>query len=140
MTDMNMLMNMTPQEGAFGDDGWRDTGEGGLYVYAVFNPEWKTHSTVISTVLEFTELDTMVGAVGPLAEQYKVAERAMGPYWEYKNVPVETAILIGSTGSSYYWDEYMIYGRDNLTVAGLVTITALESMYGEATFLTFLDT
>lgn len=143
-----------PVTSYYGDEdeqgyGYRNSGEGGLMVYAVWG--YITAPSCLNDVYLDTS-EVLVSAEGPLAElisrHQKEAQSADvvggGGDW---NLRVSAAVLISSTGESIYGEsftgsgDYFSVDRSDLTESGLAIVTALEALYGEpATLVTFLDT
>lgn len=127
------LVNMNPA-----DKQWEGTGEGGLYAYAIW-PVIKTNCFVENYPL-LEDHDVMIKAVGPVAEDFDRLYRETS-----RNLVFEasTVILLGSTDTAWFNDNtknYFHVTRSDLTDAGKAVVETLEAMYGEATFVTLLDT
>ena len=126
-------------------DDWVSTGEGGLQVYALFDV--KAESCLNALNLDFGEV--LVGAEGVLAEQVKrftrnaISEQAHSRTADW-NYMVDAAVLVASTGSSFYSvyaGSYFNVTREDLSEQGEQVISMLEELYGSsATLVTFLDT
>lgn len=131
------------------DSSYRDSGEGGLFAYAVWDaPKGECIVDVHPTL--FTG-DVLLRADGPLRSEFDAQRRNFntGSGSDYDRLMLSTAVtlgtvvLLGSTGGSFYNDhlgDYFSASRDSLTEAGLAVVTALEAVYGPATYLTYLDT
>lgn len=131
-------------------DPYRDTGEGGLFAYAVW--DHPDTNCVVDAFPQFGMADVMVRAVGPLAETFERMERnylrnSGGSYEDtYLDslTGVGSAIFLGSTGSSLFNEnvgEYFIVDAGALNDAGRTVVDALSAAYGsEPTFITYLDT
>ena len=137
-----------PATGYGDEDGYRDSGEGGLMVYAVWG--YITAPSHLNDVYLDTG-EVLVSAKGPLAElinhhqqEARKSESLDRGDWNFR---VSAAVLISSTDESIYGEtftsggEYFSVERSDLTESGLAIVTALEALYGEpATLVTFLDT
>lgn len=134
------------------DSGYRDSGEGGLFAYAVWDtPKADCYMDVHPSLFKG---DALVRADGPLRgefdEQVRDFTNEMSRAdFDYDRatlssaVTLGTVVFLGSTSGSFFDDrvgDYFTASRDSLTEAGLTVISALEAIYGPATYLTYLDT
>ncbi len=119
----------------FGDT-FQDSGEGGLFVYAVWS--YISASTVQDVDISMG-VGSLQGAYGPLATKI-----TRNNYTNEGGMDFDAVVLIGSTGSSLYnsaYGEYASFTRDNLSERGRTLVRLLEELYGgEATLVTYLDT
>lgn len=134
------------------DSGYLDTGEGGLFAYAV----WASPKSecIVDVHPNLFMGDVLVQADGPLRSEFSAQRREFmtgvnGADFNYERlmfssaVSLGTVVFLGSTGGSFYDDRagaYFTASRNSLTDAGLAVISALEAVYGPATYLTYLDT
>jgi hypothetical protein len=134
------------------DSGYRDSGEGGLFAYAVWAAPKAECSVDVRPSL--FKGDVLVNAIGPLRAEFDAQERryrngSSGADVNYKDLTLSTAVtlgtvvFLGSTAGSFFDDrsgEYFIATETALTETGIAVVSNLEAIYGEATFLTYLDT
>lgn len=135
----------------YNDLNWRDSGEGGLFAYAV----WDTVKAdcMVDVHPTMGAGDVLVQANGPLRrafdDQYNdySMDRDYTDYrahWARHLVTAGTVVFLGSTGGSFYSDaqgEYFNVDYVDLTAEGVRIIDTLNAVYGQkATFVTFLDT
>lgn len=136
------------------DEAYRDSGEGGLFAYAVWaEPKAECFTDVHP---QMPAPDVLVDATGPLAIDFR-AQRSIVNSDEYSDsdegysakeldlqISVGAAVLLGSTGASLfreYGGSYFHVTADFLTDAGRSVVEALTTAYGsEPTFVTYLDT
>lgn len=126
--------------------GYRDTGEGGLWGYVVW--ELPKTNCAVDTSPDMPMADVITDAHGPLAVELQEvrSEYRTGAYYEnyYENrTRVGTAVYLGSTGASSYNDAVGSYFRvrnETLTDEGRTLVATLSALYGEPTFITYLDT
>jgi len=128
---------------------YRDSGEGGLMVYAVWSAYMSAPSSLSEVSLDFSEV--FVSAHGPLKEAVDRSLQA-GRLAQRKSLDAgldqlfSSVVLIGSTDESFYTEQsfggtYFQVTRDDLSSSGLKLVETLEALYGEAaTLVTFLDT
>ena len=137
-----------PATGYGDEDGYRDSGEGGLMVYAVWGYYGQDAPSFLSEV-SLNMKEVLVSAHGPEAERITRNEienqRARNSGKEEPNPELyASVVLLGSTEASLYserLDSYFQVTRDELTEKGLTILEGLEALYGrEATLVTFLDT
>lgn len=127
-------------------EGYHDSGEGGLWGYVV----WPLPATncAVETSPDMPMGDVLVDAHGPLAEELQEsrAEYRPGAYAEmyYENrTSLGTALFLGSTWASSYNDTAGSYFRvrnETLTDEGRALVATLTALYGDPTFVTYLDT
>lgn len=145
---------MTFVNWAHDDEGYRDSGEGGLFAYAVW-PEPKM--TCFGDVHpQMPAPDVLVDATGPLAMEFR-AQRSNVDADDYNDsnegysakefdlqISTGTVVFLGSTGASLfreYGGSYFHVTSESLTDAGRIVIETLTAAYGsEPTFVTYLDT
>lgn len=134
------------------DSGYRDTGEGGLFAYAV----WASPKSecIVDVHPNLFMGDVLVRADGPLRSELEAQRREFSRGMNAEDVNYErlmissavtlgTVVFLGSTSGSFFDDrggDYFTASRDSLTEAGLAVVSALETVYGPATYLTYLDT
>jgi len=129
--------------------GYRDSGEGGLFAYAVWPAQDGECSVDVRPQMPLA--DVLVSARGPLHEDFEDQRRSYH-YDSKADYEVQmyrlqeeagTVVFLGSTSASLH-DEgngYFEMTADSLTPEGLAVVTALSAAYGtEATFVTYLDT
>lgn len=134
-------------------DVWSDSGEGGLFAYAVWSPVDGNCNIDVKPQIPLG--DVLVSANGPLDDDFNAQSRdfrelTRGEYTEHGyavasfdvQVEVSAAILLGSTRSSFHSrGDYFSVSVDNLTDEGRALIATLTAAYGSApTYLTYLDT
>lgn len=131
---------------------YRDSGEGGLFAYAVWAPQ--KDECFVDVRPAMTVPDVLVRAVGPEASEFTEQSKeynslVSGRDMNYYEATLRslasfgTVVQLGSTGASLYSEQagdYFYVTREGLTEAGLALIETLEAVYGEATFVTYLDT
>jgi hypothetical protein len=147
---------------ALGEEtGWRDSGEGGLFVYAVWPlPATECH---VDAMPLLGHGDVLVGAAGPLRTAFLpyyspeaggcIRVRPVFGYDEEEDAEdlstslrlavTGTVVFLGSTGSSYFHDgggDYFTATGSTLTEAGAAFVASLTALFGEPTFVTYLDT
>lgn len=134
------------------DDGYRETGEGGMAVYAFFRrtPEicitgataWVTGDVVFWDPVDTTK--ETGPSLEPRVRGIRVFDDDMPEGMRIPALPVAGYVYLGSTGASLFNDyaaEYFRAERGDLTPAGLAFLAPLEDLYGQqAAFVTFLDT
>ena len=137
-------------------DDWRDTGEGGLFAYAVWSNDTK-HECVVDVYPRIGVADVLAGVRGPLSgefynqnsefsgamnEVFRDRTPAEVVYYETQ-IAVDNVLFLGSTSGSWFADylgEYFTVDTEDLTDEGRNIINAISALYGEPTFLTYLDT
>jgi len=127
-------------------EGYRDSGEGGLWGYVVW-PLPDTHCAV-DTSPDMPMGDVLVDAHGPLADELQDsrAEYRPGAYAEmyYENrTSLGSALFLGSSWASSYNEvagSYFRVRNETLTDEGRALVATLTALYGEPTFITYLDT
>lgn len=137
---------------------YQGTGEGGLFAYAVWSLDEVFNSLsgpVLNSFPQLTQEDVLAGVKGAEAAYFwKRADNLQRLRYSFSNDELEleefrravktpVTVFLGATDSSLYDEslgEYFAVDRENLTDRGLTLITALEAVYGPATYLTFLDT
>lgn len=130
------------------DTDYRDSGEGGLMVYAV----WGYYGQEAPSFLSEVSLDmgeVLVSVLGPEAERInrnEIENRRARHRGQEEPFPelYSAVVLLGSTEASLYSERrgsYFQVTRDELTEKGLAILEGLEALYGrEANLVTFLDT
>lgn len=136
------------------DEAYRDSGEGGLFAYAVWpEAEMKCFADVSP---QMPAPDVLVDATGPLAIDFR-AQRSIVNSDEYSDsdegytakefdlqISTGAVVFLGSTGASLfreYGGSYFHVTAEALTVDGRNVVDALTAAYGaEPTFVTYLDT
>jgi hypothetical protein len=138
----------------FDDEAYRDSGEGGLFAYAVW-PESKM-ACFGDVRPQIPAPDVLVDATGPLAIDFR-AQRSNISENDYSDsdegysakefdlqVSVGSVVFLGSTGASLFSERggsYFHATSEALTDAGRTVIETLTAAYGsEPTFVTYLDT
>lgn len=134
------------------DEGWRDSGEGGQFFYAVWNSA-TPEACSIDVYPALHMADVLVGAHGPLAEDFAEQRRGwerdtQGPERDYtrayqnSGVHFDTVLRLGATSASYFYEDYFqIRDLDDLTEAGRTLVQAISAQMGtEPTFVSYLDT
>jgi hypothetical protein len=131
-------------------EGWRDSGEGGLFFYAVWDNATPANCSVdASPALHMA--DVLVGAHGPLAKRFdeqREAWRAAADARDYERayidsgISFDTVLLLGTTSASLFYDDYFqIRDLSDLTEAGRGIVQAISAAMGtEPTFVSYLDT
>jgi hypothetical protein len=124
---------------------YRSTGEGGLFVYAIWGvPLNGTECCVdVTPQLPFGNLQHVSGPLSEEVTKWDIeASRTQGG--EYPSYEVENILLIGHTWDSYFSDfrgEYAGVDENDLTEEGREILDALSVVYGsKPTLVTFLDT
>lgn len=138
----------------YDDENYRDSGEGGLFAYAVW-PEAKM-ACFSDVHPQMPAPDVLVDATGPLAIDFR-AQRSIINADDYGDsdesysakefdlqISTGSVILLGSTGASLFSERggsYFHVTSEALTNAGRIVMEALTAAYGsEPTFVTYLDT
>jgi len=142
----------------YSDASCRDTGEGGLFAYAVWSLSEAFESMAGPVLDSFPQLlsgDVLAAARGPEAAHFEQTNRDYGQLQReadfdhmeleiYRAAPVTPVVVfLGATDASLFsesYGEYFAVDSSTLTREGVALISALEAVYGAATFLTFLDT
>lgn len=134
-------------------DTHRDTGEGGLFAYAVF-PKPEKFECFMDVHPTINHWDVVIAAVGPMSADFREAEQIFyadmskplderPDNWLEAAVQIGAIVFLGSTNASL-WSEneahYFTVTRDTLTGKGVAMMDALAAVYGEPTYVTFLDT
>lgn len=136
------------------DEAYRDSGEGGLFAYAVW-PESKM-ACFGDVQPQMPAPDVLVDATGPLAIDFR-AQRSIVNSDEYSDsdeghtakefdlqISTGSVVFLGSTGASLfreYGGSYFHVTSAALTDAGRTVVETLTAAYGsEPTFVTYLDT
>lgn len=135
----------------FSDPEWRNTGEGGLYAYAVWDDVAK--ECFVDTFPRISVADVFIAAHGPLSSDFGEQYRRYAhdhDYTDYEardhrhEISFDAVLFVGSTIGSFYSDHagsYFSVDRIDLNPEGLRVIETLEAVYGsKATFVTYLDT
>lgn len=126
-------------------EGWVDTGEGGLFAYAFWEHQSGWDRCVVERLVDVLPWDVMVDAVGPMGPDFVVVDRAGERDADgmpvVSGLDVGVAVYLGSSPySSQASDRYFRVSSSVLTSQGAGAVGALEAVFGEATFVTFLDT
>lgn len=136
------------------DETYRDSGEGGLFAYAVWAEP--NADCFIDVHPQMPAPDVLVAAVGPMVEDFRL-QRFNNSDRDYGNGPdsysaeqfdlqvaTGSVVFLGSTGGSYFQERggsYFSVTADVLTETGRSVVDTLTAAYGtEPTFVTYLDT
>lgn len=132
-------------------EGWRDSGEGGQFFYAVWDAAEEAECSV-DVAPEFHMADVLVAAHGPLASSFddqasrwQAAMNKRNGYedaWQASGVSFDTVLLLGTTNISYFRDDYFqIRSLEDLTDEGRAIVESISAAMGtEPTFVSYLDT
>lgn len=136
------------------DFGYRDSGEGGLFAYAVWDLPAET-DCVVDTHPALGLGDVRVAAHGPLRPDFEEQDvRNRSADWgtaesysaheHHVEASFGTVVFLGSTGGSFFSEhrgEYFSVTAEDLTETGTTLVATLSTVYGsEPTFVTYLDT
>lgn len=142
-------MQLVNWPGSYDDSEYRDTGEGGLFAYAVWNLPPKNECTV-DTAPALAKADVLVDAIGPLFTDFAHQSRGLSRTGDFdldehnSEISLGTVVFLGSTGASLYDEhdgDYFKVVRESLTEDGTKLVNTLTNHYGtEPTFVTYLDT
>lgn len=137
------------------DERYRDSGEGGLFSYVVWDSEEANCSIDVFPSMGMG--DVLSSVKGPLAESFRLQESDYASFsnsndgttsWEEihynTQVPLGTVLFLGSTRGAFFEDsigEYFAVDESTLTPEGSALVRSIsEAMGSEPTFLTYLDT
>jgi hypothetical protein len=136
------------------NEAYRDSGEGGLFAYAVW-PESKM-ACFVDVHPQMPAPDVLVDASGPLATDFR-SQRSNVNDSDYSDsdesysakefdlqISTGAVVFLGSTGASLFREHggsYFHVTSEALTDVGRTVIETLTAAYGsEPTFVTYLDT
>lgn len=120
-------------------------------MWAVWGHEPSWDQCYVDHILDMTTWDVMVSAEGPFAQDVRDAEKA----YRQRGYPTPgtddtpplgvalgAGLYLGSTPHSLHdgGEYFSVTGAHHLTAHGAILISAMEAVYGPATYLTFLDT
>ena len=131
---------------------YRDTGEGGLFAYAVWSTPKAECFMDVHPMLPAG--DVLVDAIGPAGNDFTDAQKKLSSSYGHSDADhykvfmdtstvTGTVLFLGSVNESLHSEsvgEYYRVARDTLTVEGGTIVDAISASYGEPTFLTYLDT
>lgn len=134
------------------DGGYHDSGEGGMFAYAVW-PQLESECIVDTNPL-LSRGDALVAAHGPISGTFAEQTNSNGTEWSDATSHTAhihslersfgTVVFLGSTAGSFYSDargEYFAVTEESLTEACADLMNSLTLAYGVApTFVTYLDT
>ena len=143
-------------------EGYRDTGEGGLYAFALWETPPEADNCHVDFIPRVDLWDVATGFHGPLAPALREAESdTLKALEEASRIPgylesaayaeagvalstVNVIVPLGSTGASLYSEEkgeyFSVEGMRDLTPPGCALLATLAAIYGKPTYATFLDT
>lgn len=133
-------------------NGLSDSGEGGLFAYAIWETLPGPNDCYVDGQPMLTEANVLIGATGPLANI--IIQRPndyLQNYDEWREqylqdlqgIGIGAFVFLGSTSQSLWQEdagEYYTITEDNLTPKGKTIIDAISAMYGQPTYVTGLDT